>query len=339
MLDRPEQSTPKLPESSKLTLVRIKRKRHESCLEYGNDDDDDDAAAATATVVLDNLSNKRQKDVAENYESTDPLKEGETGTNARRPSLFKFAETFTKSDFDDYQKRRMLEIRLSKLAKSKRDDNGPAEESDEVTPAKKDEQPARYRIVRGKRGIGSLSDQEGNQEHSTGEAKRIKSRDAKPDAPATPPNTELQFEFFDAIKEDSTKKFDVDLKAMEDDDLMSHFVPMLKSHLKISESEKSLETSDDEYVYDIYYVDEESANLRNILRKQANIGYFLWDEDYEDDGVLPDDFGSSDEYNDDAEDSNAEDYYANSYPDESDYEFDSDYGNHEKDHEYDDYMW
>ncbi|KAI8645796.1 hypothetical protein BD408DRAFT_440560 [Parasitella parasitica] len=117
------------------------------------------------------------------------------------------------------------------------------------------------------------------------------------------------FQMFEAVKdEDTTKqaKLFVDDDIEDPDDIMCNFIPMVKEYLTLQEKEE------EDYVYDVYYRDDENTEQNVAL---MNVGSLVWfDEQSE---YLDDD--SDSELGDNVdEDSNAEDYYQNDYPDEED---------------------
>ncbi|CEJ03777.1 hypothetical protein RMCBS344292_17754 [Rhizopus microsporus] len=95
------------------------------------------------------------------------------------------------------------------------------------------------------------------------------------------------------------------------DDIMCNFIPMIKEYLTLNDREQKQEDEDD-YVYDVYYRDDQEPNALNV----NNVGSLVWFDDtteYMDDNDTESEMGDVGD-----EDSNAEDYYQNDYPDEED---------------------
>ncbi|KND04715.1 uncharacterized protein SPPG_00424 [Spizellomyces punctatus DAOM BR117] len=92
---------------------------------------------------------------------------------------------------------------------------------------------------------------------------------------------------------------------LSDDDIISDLMPMVREYLRVTEGDEKVK--EDEYVWDLYYLDNSAKPAPN-----AKVAELTWEQD--DDVFVADDDDSSD-YLDDDEDSNAEDYWANDYPD------------------------
>ncbi|KAI9009792.1 hypothetical protein BC832DRAFT_591122 [Gaertneriomyces semiglobifer] len=103
-----------------------------------------------------------------------------------------------------------------------------------------------------------------------------------------------------------------------ENDVVASLMPMIQEYLRVTEGVEP-PVSEEEYVYDLYYQDTSGATAPDArigqltLDQDANV--FLIDED-EDSDVL-------DEAD---EDSNAEDYYQNEYPDEWESSDEDEYG-------------
>ncbi|KAJ1940758.1 hypothetical protein FBU59_003711 [Linderina macrospora] len=121
---------------------------------------------------------------------------------------------------------------------------------------------------------------------------------------------------------------------------MEQLLPMVRDYLSFSQTKP-------EYVYDFYYIQKNHpAGLDPNVLRSGNVGSVLWIEDA--DEFIKDE--GSDGGNEEDEDSNAEDYYTNDYPDEPDFNSDVEefyYSSDERDvlHEeeesddYEDYLW
>ncbi|KAI8340047.1 hypothetical protein BC941DRAFT_239544 [Chlamydoabsidia padenii] len=90
---------------------------------------------------------------------------------------------------------------------------------------------------------------------------------------------------------------------------MCNFIPMVKEYLTLND--KVEEPEEDDYVYDVYYCDKSTD--KDTVITGPNVGSLMWfDEETE---YMNDDSDSEIGDNED-EDSNAEDFYQNDYPDE-----------------------
>ncbi|WWC88389.1 uncharacterized protein L201_003300 [Kwoniella dendrophila CBS 6074] len=106
----------------------------------------------------------------------------------------------------------------------------------------------------------------------------------------------------------------------EEEKEMASFLPMLEEYLKLEETAKkpdpaSISTPiEDEWVYDLYYRDNNSVSLGIGVGDGVTIGELLGFED-----ISPPSSISGSEPEDEAdEDSNDEDYYRNDYPEDED---------------------
>ncbi|KAJ1675918.1 hypothetical protein EV182_000342 [Spiromyces aspiralis] len=330
--------TKKRQRRQSVMIVRIKRKRSESAL--------DALLLQQATT-----SPKRQRDTT----GAQPVDGDDSAGASARPSLFRLAETVSEDAFDDAEKRRMLQERISSLARSKRDIPERASRTDELAMEGSNDRPGvmqarpdiststpsmKYRVV-GKRCLSSLFEDSDHDDDDDDKSPKVRRRDLGPDIGG--------FELLDAVREDyeaaatartnkglATQK--ADLNAMENDEIMCNFVPMLREFLNVQEQESTKFNQDrrlkndtsntgadcnSEYVYDIYYADASyvpdealirSTNVASLSLCFRKLRDRLWaDEETE---FLADDNDRDDGYNDLSDDSNAESYYANSYPDE-----------------------
>ncbi|TPX67247.1 hypothetical protein SpCBS45565_g03967 [Spizellomyces sp. 'palustris'] len=118
----------------------------------------------------------------------------------------------------------------------------------------------------------------------------------------------LPYNLLDVAEEgehDSTASYIQKDPPLSDNDIMSELMPMVREYLRVTEGNEK--AKEDEYVWDLYYLDNSAKPAPN-----AKVAELTWEQD--DDVFVADDDASSD-YLDDDEDSNAEDYWANDYPD------------------------
>ncbi|KAI8143597.1 hypothetical protein BJV82DRAFT_611034 [Fennellomyces sp. T-0311] len=128
-------------------------------------------------------------------------------------------------------------------------------------------------------------------------------------------------QMYEAVRDDATTSkanlfADSDDEG-EKDDIMCNFIPMVKEYLTLNER---VMDEEDDYVYDVYYRDDtQGGEIHGV-----SVGSLVWFDDEtqymnDDSDSEPGDYGD--------EDSNAEDYYQNDYPDEeSDGDFEDQYG-------------
>ncbi|CDH53955.1 predicted protein [Lichtheimia corymbifera JMRC:FSU:9682] len=129
------------------------------------------------------------------------------------------------------------------------------------------------------------------------------------------------FNMYEAVREDEhpkAPKLFPDEDNADDEDIMCNFIPMVKEYLTLNDRKQEEE---DDYVYDVYYQDNsESAGAF----KDLTIGSLIW---FNEETQYMNDESDSEAADFDDEDSNAEDFYQNDYPDEeSDEEFEEQYG-------------
>ncbi|ORX58044.1 hypothetical protein DM01DRAFT_1333725 [Hesseltinella vesiculosa] len=114
------------------------------------------------------------------------------------------------------------------------------------------------------------------------------------------------FQMFDAVKDESSNaKLLMDEDDEEADDIMCNFIPMVKEYLSLNDS------MDEDYVYDVYYCDV-TNNPASFAG--ANIASLVWFDDQNEEYMNDDSDSELGDFAD--EDSNAEDFYQNDYPDE-----------------------
>ncbi|KAJ1736563.1 hypothetical protein LPJ72_001284 [Coemansia sp. Benny D160-2] len=99
-------------------------------------------------------------------------------------------------------------------------------------------------------------------------------------------------------------------ESAEDADAVGQLVPMVRDRLSLAPQAAA------EYVYDLYYVQSKQPVAAAAAMAQRSVAAVLWVDDINEllDGVGS---GSDDGFDED-DDSNAEDYYANDYPDDPD---------------------
>ncbi|ORZ22178.1 hypothetical protein BCR42DRAFT_473019 [Absidia repens] len=131
------------------------------------------------------------------------------------------------------------------------------------------------------------------------------------------------FQLYEAVKDEKHRdepKLFMDDDEENPDDIMCNFIPMVKEYLTLNDRVE--EPEKDDYVYDVYYCDK-STDDADVTG--PNVGSLMWfDQETE---YLNEDSDSEIGDNED-EDSNAEDFYQNDYPDEedSDEDYEDQYG-------------
>ncbi|KAH8085948.1 hypothetical protein BXZ70DRAFT_1067833 [Cristinia sonorae] len=270
------------------TILRIKRKRTEEPLD--------------ALVVEAKARRKRSKGAL---------------------NVFKFAETVEESAWDDEQQKRDIEARISSLAREVKNQNAVAASTQPITPSASASSVASTQAVRQPPIDPARSYtvvQSGSQESTRSSSRQ----------PTSPPKiaaykdlvaqaNQPSFTMYDAVPSSSS------LAAPEVDPEMDKFLPMLQEYLKVNDissatplpSSRSLagmSAGEDEYVWDVFYQRPTTfQELYEPALQGVNIGTLT--------GLPPDanawDSDDSSEFEDeDDEDSNAEDWYTNDYPDE-----------------------
>ncbi|TCD62096.1 hypothetical protein EIP91_007471 [Steccherinum ochraceum] len=275
------------------TLLRIKRKRNEEPLD--------------ALVVEGKARRKRSK-----------------GTL----NVFQFAETVEEGAWNDEQRKKDIEARISSLARENKKTSSPnvgqpsaslalaPSASASSVPSSSRQPPVdsnrAYTVMPSVSQESSRSARQTDGPPKVVAYKDLVAQDSQP-----------SFTMYDAVPSTSSL---ASAPADETDHEVDKFLPMLKEYLRVNDISSStplpsstslaaVATPGDEYVWDVFYqrpttfqelYDEPSLNNINIgtvtgLPPEANI----WDSD------------SDSEYEDEAdEDSNAEDWYTNDYPDE-----------------------
>ncbi|KAJ2450196.1 hypothetical protein EV183_004450 [Coemansia sp. RSA 2336] len=328
--------TPNLQDSGDITVLRIKRKRDQEPLE--------------ALVIHQQQQQQQQqqrrkifKGLAE-HGSTDSLA---SEWEKAKPTLFAFGETMTEADFSDAAKRRALQTRLAQLSKSKQEDasmDKQAHASASSASSTSDSRQTTFRVV-GRREMYLEDDTSQTPASSRNRIPEVISA-------AELYEQKQRVKMLDAVNEEEFDTVvgtsepdpyaDVALGAAKDSKVaaldprtVDELVPIVKDYL-------SFEPKPAEYVYDFYYIQKTYAGVDPNVLTAGNVGSVLWIDDVNE--FLAD---SSSEYCDDDEDSNAEDFYRNDYPDEPDSDVGMYYSSDEResmratayDEEYDEEMW
>ncbi len=126
-------------------------------------------------------------------------------------------------------------------------------------------------------------------------------------------STAVSYQVLDIAKEGSDDQ-EEPVETEEMDPIMCNLIPMVREYLNVNEGPVSNKATRTHYVYDLF-VEDTSANAGTVTNA-VNAGIlelsddeFWWHTDDEDEKL----------YEDEDEDSNAEDYWMNDYPDEEDY--------------------
>ncbi|CEP15004.1 hypothetical protein [Parasitella parasitica] len=261
-----------------LTILRIKRKRTEEPLD--------------ALFV----HQENEKRIKKNNES----QKSELSVSATAlPTLFRLAETVEEKSFLNLDEAKKLKDRISRRIQpgTSRPQSPTATENRKdrlIKEQKEASNKARYRVIHQNRSKADESAPPVVQSSSEKAAKDL-------------------FQMFEAVKDEDTASKKANLFVDDDiedpDDIMCNFIPMVKEYLTLQEKE---EEKEEDYVYDVYYRDDKNIEQSLAL---TNVGSLVWfDEQSE---YLDDD--SDSELGDNVdEDSNAEDYYQNDYPEEDD---------------------
>ncbi|KAJ2610637.1 hypothetical protein H4S08_003520 [Coemansia sp. RSA 1365] len=299
-----------------ITILRIKRKRGQEPLE--------------ALVIHQQQQQQRRRKIPRGLSgrnSTDSLaSEWAASSTLKEPQLFAFGESLSEADFYDISKRQALQERLTNLSKWRRDemdidDSERSVEDAPVTsklPAKQsDTRQTTFRVI-GKREVSLTDETPGGP--STMPA-GIRSRIPEVVTAANWHKEKQRIKMFDAINEDEfntvvlgnnrdpyaqvalgtdneSKVVAADPKTADD------LVPMVRDYL-------SFAAGNPEYMYDFYYVKRSSSDMNPNILHASNVGAVLWVDD------INEFMGDSDSScGEEDEDSNAEDFYRNDYPDE-----------------------
>ncbi|PIA17676.1 hypothetical protein COEREDRAFT_85945 [Coemansia reversa NRRL 1564] len=304
-----------------ITILRIKRKRGQEPLE-----------ALVIHQQQQQQQQQRRRKIPRGLSgrnSTDSLASEWAASGAlKEPQLFAFGESLSEADFYDISKRQALQERLTNLSKWRRDemdvdDTERSVEDASVTnkrPAEQtDTRQTTFRVI-GKREV-SLSEETPGDTLTVPAG--IRSRIPEVVTASNWHKERQRIKMFDAINEDEfntvvlgnsrdpyaevalgtdneSKVVAADPKTADD------LVPMVRDYL-------SFAAGNPEYMYDFYYVKRTSSDMNPNILHAPNVGAVLWVNDINE---FMGDSDSSCEEED--EDSNAEDFYRNDYPDEPD---------------------
>ncbi|KAG0315397.1 hypothetical protein BG000_005215 [Podila horticola] len=308
------------PGNDGLTILRIKRKRHEEPLD-----------TLVVQEQFEKLVGKKQKKIEDEIErEIDNVLAEQDSKPKTSPAVFRLATTVNKEIFKDPTQSLQLRDTITHLAESPRPKSRQAEKrlsevGKRVTESRTnlantlrgDAKTARYRVI--------------NQNRSGLTSSKEAPPEVKSSVQVEAESALDMFKMYDAIKEEEPKTKKQLQHEAEENDIMCNFLPMVREYLSISDrtqepqkesddhSGKSrpstfaqeAEDSEDEYVYDIYYRDVNADHQQES--KHRGIGSLLWFDD--DEGNFMNEEDSSDEDYEDS-DSNAEDYYQNDYPED-----------------------
>jgi len=275
------------------TILRIKRKRNEEPLD--------------ALVVEGKARRKRSKGAL---------------------NVFQFAETVEEGAWDDEQRKKDIEARISTLARegqkisSPSTNSQPPESTSLATSASASSvpSPARQPPIDPTRAYTVVPSTSQESSRSAGQSSAPPKVVAYNDLVAQ--DQHPAFTMYDAVPSSSSL---ATAPSGEVDREMEKFMPMLNEYLRLSENSTStplpsstslakMATGDDDYVWDVFY--QRPTTFQELYEPSVNNIHHI--------GTLSglpaeaDEWDSDDsEYEDeDDEDSNAEDWYTNDYPDE-----------------------
>lgn len=234
------------------------------------------------------------------------------------PTLFRLAETVEQNSFLNLEEAKKLKDRISRrIQPGVSRPQTPTSTEDRkdrlVREQKENSSKARYRVV--------------NQNRSKA------TEDAPPVVQSSSEKAaEDLFQMYEAVKDEEESKqakLFVDDDIEDPDDIMCNFIPMVKEYLTLQDKE---EDKEEDYVYDVYYRDDADLEAEGV--NNMNIGSLVWFDQQSE--YLDDD--SDSELGDFVdEDSNAEDYYQNDYPEEEDSDEFEDQHNYDLSSEDEDY--
>ncbi|KAF9306499.1 hypothetical protein BGZ74_005467 [Mortierella antarctica] len=309
------------PGNDGLTILRIKRKRHEEPLD-----------TLVVQEQFEKLAGKKQKKIEDEIkQEIDSVLAEKDSKPKSSPAVFRLATTVNKEIFKDPTQSLQLRDTITHMAetpqlKSRQAEKRLSEVGKRVTESRAnlanslrgDAKTARYRVI--------------NQNRSGLTSSKKAPPEVKSSAQVEAESALDMFKMYDAVKEEDPKTKKQLQQETEENDIMCNFLPMVREYLSISDrtqepqkesddhSSKSrpqstfaqeAEDSEDEYVYDIYYRDANADHQQES--KHRGIGSLLWFDDDEGNFMNEDD-SSDDDYED--SDSNAEDYYQNDYPED-----------------------
>ncbi|KAF9581620.1 solute carrier 7, member 6 opposite strand [Lunasporangiospora selenospora] len=292
-----------------VTILRIKRRRNEEPLD-----------ALVLQAQAEKLSGKRQRVTSEGSSTTEASKDTDQQSTV---TVFRLATTVNETSFKDPAQSTQLRDRITRLTESSSSQQRNRlskrytaefgervlERREELAHAKRAEtRMARYRVINRNRFGSDPSEKAPPVVKSSLEAQAEAALDV--------------FSVFDAVKEEEPKSKEQLMRESEESDIVCNLLPMVREYLAVSEkttgpksstesptTRSSLRMSgldntkkaddndddDEDYVYDIYYKDNNAESYRESEHRAIGS---LSDDDFDD------------------SDSNAEDYYQNDYPDE-----------------------
>ncbi|KAJ3491135.1 hypothetical protein NLI96_g915 [Meripilus lineatus] len=268
------------------TILRIKRKRNEEPLD---------------ALVVDSGS-KRKKTKAR------------AGLN-----VFQFVETVERGAWDDEKQKKDIEARISSLARESTKEKSHSPNPQSLTPHIPPLQPTTPLQTQTK-ATQSFNQSSRNrlpvlsQLHRT---PKVISKKEYDDQQRQQP----KFKMYDAIPSASSLASAATAVPEEVDPEMEKFLPMLEEYLRVNEinlpvpdSPRSQESDEDDYVWDVFY--QRPTTFQLLYEENLTLGTVT--------GLPPstndlfDSDSDSEFIDEDDEDSNAEDWYKNDYPDEED---------------------
>ncbi|KAJ7644344.1 hypothetical protein FB45DRAFT_897592 [Roridomyces roridus] len=271
------------PVAQSYTILRIKRKRNEEPLD---------------ALVVESRRRKKSR--------------GASGILGA--SVFQFAQTVEHDAWEDEKRKRDIQDQVSRLARESASSNPNADSSEAKAPNPRaspsiPKEDRRYKIIPQEEDAEEASTR---RRLPTSPPRVISAKDLPPKAPQN-----KGFKLYDAVLSPE--------KPAKDEE-MEKFLPMLNDYLKLNEIDLATSSSlasslhssastsaTDDYVWDVFY--HRPATLTE-WNEVANVGTLT--------GLPPSltdpyDSASDSEEEDEAdEDSNAEEYYKNDYPDEED---------------------
>ncbi|SAL98196.1 hypothetical protein [Absidia glauca] len=276
-------------------LLKIKRKRNEEPLDV-------------LLVQHKDMEDRRSLDKRSRRGSLKNEKSSLKVSAMALPRIFRLAETVEEGSFKNINEAKKLKERINRRIRpgSRPDtpENEDSKRNKKTQDLKTTTKQARYRLINQNR------------------AKADKSMPPVVQSSAEKAAEDL-FQMYEAVKEEKHKedpRLFIDEDEEDPDDIMCNFIPMVKEYLTLNDRVE--EPEEDDYVYDVYYCDKSTDN--DAVIAGPNVGSLMWfDQDTE---YMNDDTDSEVGDNED-EDSNAEDFYQNDYPDEeSDEDYEDQYG-------------
>ncbi|ORZ02873.1 hypothetical protein BCR43DRAFT_482313 [Syncephalastrum racemosum] len=270
-----------------MNFVRIKRKRNEEPLE--------------ALLFQEGLSDAGHPNEKRSRKH-DPLATSDSSLSVNAvalPTIFRLVETVDEKSFTNVADVQKLKERLSRRSQINVRPHTPEtseERKDRLAEQhQRNAKQARYRVIA---------------------QNRSKAEDGRnADGKTSEQEISQLLDMYEAVREEDIKqpKLFPGEECDDPDDIMCNFIPMVKEYLTLNEKTPM---ESDEYVYDVYYRDDSNAN---VSVHSTNVASLVWydDADYMNNNDEDSELGDNED-----EDSNAEDYYQNDYPDtESDLDF------------------